>query len=495
MIAADRAVGAPERLHPLFLLTGLGKSLRGLAGAYAGIVYLAATGRLRIALVGLALLLAGMAISLVIYWRRFEYRVGTSEIRIDSGILTRTHRSIPFDRIQDVDIIQGPIARLLGLATVKFETGSAGSAKNDEGVLQAISLKRAQQLRALVRAHRAPALPIPGGASEDAETEHELLYAMSRGRVQLAGLFGFSLAVFGGLAGLTQLAGDVIGFDPFSRSFWSGLSKIGGPWAAFLMANALASAVGGVLLLALVGAATGMVRSVLRYHGFRLDRAERALRRRSGLLTLTDVTLPLARIQAAVLATGPVRRRFGWFELGLQSLARDEGGKGDHVVAPLADYTEAGRIIASIGWPEGPSSPKWHHVSRAYLYLFLIALAPVAVLGVVQTLIVPLAGFAIVGVVMTAAALRILAWPRTRYMLDGKFLFVEGGWWRQHRLQLPLAKVQSADVSDNLITRLFGVATLELGVAGGGGGFAGHRVPALPRSTAFSLRSQLLGWQ
>ena len=81
-----------------------------------------------------------------LYWRRFEYRVGANEIRIDSGILNRTHRSIPFDRIQDVDISQGPVARLLGLARVKFETGGSAGAKEDDGALAAIALDRAEAL-------------------------------------------------------------------------------------------------------------------------------------------------------------------------------------------------------------------------------------------------------------------------------------------------------------------------------------------------------------
>ena len=40
--SADTA--PPERLHPLVLLTGLGTRLRGIAGGYAGLGYLAATG-------------------------------------------------------------------------------------------------------------------------------------------------------------------------------------------------------------------------------------------------------------------------------------------------------------------------------------------------------------------------------------------------------------------------------------------------------------------
>src|SRR5919107_1911987 len=94
---------------------------------------------------GAAELFVFVAVWLLLYWRRFEFRVGPSEIRIDSGILSRTHRSIPFDRIQDVDISQGPVARLLDIAKVKFETGGSAGGGEDEGVLHAIPLARAQE--------------------------------------------------------------------------------------------------------------------------------------------------------------------------------------------------------------------------------------------------------------------------------------------------------------------------------------------------------------
>ena len=132
MTDGDRSLGPPERLNPFFLLTGIGSGLRGMAGAYAVIAYLAVSGRLNTAIFGALAILVVSAVGLVLYWTRFEYRVGDNEIRIDSGIFSRTHRSIPFDRVQDVDITQGPVARVLGMAQVRFETGA--SAGQDEGI-------------------------------------------------------------------------------------------------------------------------------------------------------------------------------------------------------------------------------------------------------------------------------------------------------------------------------------------------------------------------
>ena len=218
------AVGPAQRLHPAFLISGLGGSVKAVSGGYAFLAYLIVSGKFSTALmVGIGI----FAISIVgvfLYWRHFEYRVGANEIRIDSGIFSRTHRSIPFDRIQDVDITQGLVARLLGIAKVKLETGGSSGPKSDEGVLQAIPLKRAEDLRNLIRSRRG-AKPVTGDVpvAEDAPATAPI-YRMNLKRLLLAGTFNFSLALFAGLFGLTQTMGDVMGFDPLSAAFWPGFS-------------------------------------------------------------------------------------------------------------------------------------------------------------------------------------------------------------------------------------------------------------------------------
>lgn len=488
MSGEDRAVGVPERLHPLFILTGIGGSLRGMAGGYAAIGYLAMSGRATTALIAAIGLLIALAGSLLLYWMRFQYRVGENEIRIDSGIFSRTHRSIPFDRIHDADITQGPIARLAGLAKVKFETGSAGG-KDDEGVLHAIALERAQQLRSLIRARRSNAA-VPQPASVD-DAEPAPVYAMDLRRVLLAGMFNFSLALFAGLFGATQTFGDLAGFDPLSRSFWLGLLNAGDPIADFILAHRIAAAVAGMLVLVLAGLLTGIVRTVLREYGFRLDRVEIGLRRRRGLLTRTDVTLPCKRAQAAIISTGPVRDAWGWRTLKVQSLARDEGGSGDHVLAPLARDDEVGAILSELGWRSVPGTIAWRNVSPAYLWAFVAALAPFLLAAAIQLLVQPLIGVGLALLFGTMILMRLLAWRRTRYAVEEDRLLIVTGWWRRRLLIIPKARIQSIDLSENVVSRLFGTGTLTLGVAGGSG-FSGHSVPSLPRQTARDLRQQLL---
>ena len=498
--ASGDQLGPPERLHPLYLLTGLGQSVKGAWGLLAGGAVLGAQGRWTL-VIGLGIAIAAASvIGLFLKWLKLEYRVGTDEIRIDSGFLSRTSRAIPFDRVTDVDLEQGPLHRLFGLARVRLETGASAGSNQEDGLLHTISLDRAEQLREYIRARRhggSAALPAP------AAVEAPALFAMDNRRVAIAGFFNFSLAVIAGLFGVTQTFGDVLGFDPFKRSFWLDLLDRTGPLQALVMSHQLVAVIAGSLLLVLLGIGTGLVRTTLREYGFRLDRTESGFRRRRGLLTLTDVTIPAKRVQAAILANGPIRGRFGWWVLKLQSLAMD-GTKGDHVVAPLAHPDEAADILASLDWPAGPRDESWHRVSRAYVTSYAIAVSPPAIFA----LAVPFMGSAglsivaaqpVIGIVAVAwvvvapllIGFRWMSWRHTRHALEGGTLFVATGWWRHRRRILPLPKIQSVDLSESFWSRAFGICTLRLGVAGGGG-LSDHHVPALTRGEAQSLRARLL---
>jgi putative membrane protein len=244
------------------------------------------------------------------------------------------------------------------------------------------------------------------------------------------------------------------------------------------------------VVLVVIGLTTGIVRTVLREYGFRLDRTDVGLRRRRGLLTRTDVTLPARRAQAAIVGTGPLRDHFGWRELKVQSLASDEGGSGDHVLAPLAREPEVGTILGALGWRPLSTSVAWERVSSAYFWALALVLSPLVAMFLVAAA-VQAPFLLLVGGIFLLILLRWRAWRRTLYALDDDRLLVRSGWWQRRTVILPLDKIQTIDLTESVISRLFGVARLGFGVAGGSG-FSAHTIPALPRKIARELRERLL---
>src|SRR5690606_6579004 len=71
-------------------------------------------------LVALAAMIALSVFFAWLAWRNFRYRLGESDVRVKRGLLSRTARSVPYERIQDVSLEQSLVPRLFGMVEVKF---------------------------------------------------------------------------------------------------------------------------------------------------------------------------------------------------------------------------------------------------------------------------------------------------------------------------------------------------------------------------------------
>lgn len=513
MVGEARFAGEERRLHPATLMlavTKLGPQSINMLPALAGIGVTGNWGWIAPAIV---IFITISLVTSLASWLRFSWRVDEDDIAITSGVLSRNSRTIPFDRIQDVNIEQGLIARMLGLAKVTLETGGGGET-SDEGSLNAIALEDAAALRDHIRAHRTAAVAaqpvgadtVAGGANPS-EIGREL-FAMSPARLFIAGLFNFSLAIMAVLFGLLNTFDDLLPFDLFSTRFWiEQMTGLG--LDAWIMDHRWLTAVAGLLALLVVGMATGLIRMVMANWGFRLERTERGFRRTRGLTTRTDVVIPAARVQGAVVESGLIGRRFGWHSLALQSLAGDGKDEADHVVAPFATLAEIDAILAEVGLDraaleERPRARdgRWQGVhwvealGGLVMASFLAIIAAINLPAIITNLsggdiaIPPWIPIAILAATALLLIVSWLDWRNQRWSFDGRLLHISSGAISRRHYVLPARNVQSADLAVGPITRRFKVATLSLGVPGGKAGQ--HRIAAMAQPLARVLRAQLL---
>ena len=395
-------------------------------------------------------------------WLRFRFLVGDDEVVIESGVFARQHRTIPFDRIQDVSIEQGLISRALGIAKVGFETGAGG--KENDAHLNAIALDAAQALRTTIRAHRSgEAVAATVNAPDIAPApDDRLLFAMAPGRLLTAGLFNFSLAALAVVGAAMQFFDGLLPFDfnIFNPMDWIDIAESYG-LDQWLLAHRWIAGIGAALSLLLIGFVSGIATMVFANWDFRLTREPRALRRTRGLTTRTDVAVPLKRVQAAILVTGWFRRRFGWHELRLQSLASDGEKERDHQVVPFGKLAEIEPVLDEIAIARPGTEAAWQHSPR----------------------IVALGGLIGAGSLFGA---RFHCWTDL-----GEQVAIRRGRWKPKTTLLPHASVQSVDLKSDFILRPLGLATLVFGVPGGSS-LASHEIPAIPAATAQALRARIL---
>lgn len=475
---------AARRLHPATVVLSV---IRGAPSTLLGLpAILAVTSDFNLLyVVGLAIvatLVAGFFRWLA--WRRFTYQLTDDAVVIESGLLSRNRRTIPFDRVQDVDIEQQLLARIFGLAKVSLETGGAGK---DEGALDSVSLAEAQRLRGVIR-QRAAGVHVEEAAGEGAEPvaqDSRVLFAMPFPRVLLWGLFNFSLVWLAVIFGALQYVDDWLPFDMWDWSRWA-RSEDPREVAAHLAVSAWISL---ALAFAVLGVIAGVVRTVLRDFGFTLTDEGGRYRRVRGLVTHTEAVIALKRVQLALIESGWVRRALGWSGLRLQTLGGSGDASGRQEVAPFARDGEVDGLLTPLGWAR-PDPAELHQVSRGHIWRALARLVGVPLVAVLigSFFLLPVL-FALI-LLVPILAVALLKRRFHRYGLPGETLFVQRGVLSRQMWIVPVRNVQAVSIRRSWLQRRLGTASV-LPDTAGAGALSDPTVHDIRHADAWALAGEL----
>ncbi|MGH3932868.1 MAG: PH domain-containing protein, partial [Pseudonocardiaceae bacterium] len=298
-----------QRLDPRMLAVTPLRQLFGFLPVIAVVIVVGGSdpdGRFYALLAGvLAVVLAG-----VLRWVTTRYRITGERVELRSGLVFRSARSVPRDRIRSVDLTAGPVHRVFGLSVVKIGTGEhAVSLESRELTLDAVSAAEADRLRQhlldrLVGIGRDGA-DIPDGAATPTVDPATTLAVLDWSWLRFAPLTVSSLAAVAGVVGaFTQFVGE-IGIE-FSRiAELSGVSTEFGAAPLWLGLSIFALVLLGI---AVIGALLIFTEA---WWGFRLVREPGGtLRIRRGLLTTRSVSLEERRLRGVEVGE-PLLMRIG----------------------------------------------------------------------------------------------------------------------------------------------------------------------------------------
>jgi putative membrane protein len=443
----------PRRLHPIVPVFSLIKQLPEMVLPMVGVVAVAQDEGLGAVLLGVGVLFALILAFQVLAWWRFTYTLLPDEMYIESGVFSRNRRSIPWDRVQDVEIERGPLARMLGLAKVRLETGGSGS---DEGLLDSIALGDALALRDEIRARRGQFV----ATSTEEAAEPPPVFRMTVRRILQAGLFNFSVIWLAIIIGTLQYFRDVLPWSLDDVEKWIGLHQqeilgLVGP-ATIMLA---------LVLFLVLGTVAGVIEMFVRNYGFTLTHEGRTLRRVRGLLTRSEVAIPLHRVQAARTAAHWLKRYLGLCRVDVQTMGGGASG-GVQELAPLANLDEAHRVLAIVGNFERIAPERFRPVAPIHRwYDAQIEALPLALIVLAAGFFWPPVWWGMLLVGLLGAVQVISARPHG-WRLEGDVLHVRNGWFSQDHWMLPLGSVQSVSLSTGPLQRRFALATVAVDSAG-----------------------------
>lgn len=447
--------------------------------------------------------------ALVRYYR-FRYEIVDETLAVESGVLARQSREIPLGRIQNVDLRQGVLNRLLGLTIVDFETAGGSTT---EASLDAVAPEEADRLRRLVQQFDRESRDRAAGTVDSSadETDSEAS-SESAADDEVTDLFAFSwrdLLTYAVVsvrpaAPVLTLAGLPLGGDLVAAIVRFNLTLVGAEPALTpsvlepfgpprLVALALLTLVE-FLLAALV---VSVVLTVVEYYDFRLFREGDDLRYQRGLVRRYSGTIPLSKVQTVTVKENVLMRRFGLATLVVETAGYGGGTQQSEQgvavpMAPREEVYELARDIEPFGTFEFERPPT--RARRRYAFRFAVVAAVLNGVGyAVDTFLLESGDWwVLLGLFVLVPLAAHLRWRHRGFALDDDVLATRAGFWSQTTRIVPYYRVQTVFVGRSPFQRRRDLATVTADTASTASVLGGSATAYdVDEETATDLRTEL----
>ena len=238
----------------------------------------------------------------------FRYRLTREGLVVREGLIFRNERLVPYARIQNIDTRQGIIHRIFGVLDVRVETATGSE---PEAHLKVISRARLGELeRHLAKVNSAETESLD---PEQTTPPRRAVYELPTSDAILLGLSPWrGIAIVGVVFGLFAQYPSFGNYD---------LGLLERDWSEFLEQNSIFVSLALVLLLGLLLVGLSVFVTLMRLHGFRVERGRENLHISCGLFTRHNTKLDLARIQTLSIRRPWLLRRLGRTSLRITTAA------------------------------------------------------------------------------------------------------------------------------------------------------------------------------
>lgn len=310
-----------------------------------------------------------------VQWSTTRWQLQQDAIRLRTGVISEKIVTIPYDRVQAIDTVLGPVQRLFGV--VELHVQSAGGGAQGEIILKAVTPEDAELVRQTVReatgepladplaAPEAAGIPRTGEGS-DPSPEAGTWALGTRGLLIAAvtsGSLGVLLPV---VAGASQVLDDVFGIEDAERLLPDTVGE--------------AALVAGVVLV--VAWVLSFLGTIVAFAGFSVAREGERLRIRRGILERREASVPVARVHAVRVIESPMREPFGLAQVRIETAGYAKEAATAQTLLPLVRRRDAEAVLrrllpeldAALDAPERVPS----RAARRYVFSPVVTAAAVA---------------------------------------------------------------------------------------------------------------------
>jgi putative membrane protein len=317
---------------------------------------------------------------------------------------------------------------------------------------------------------------------------------MSLQRVLLSGAFRFSLLYIAVIFSFIEILNP----DPNDIARWMTRGELEGLFETATTSPWLIG-IATVLVAGFFAWCTGIAVNLNKYYNFRLWRDDEKLRFKRGLLTLSEGTIPLKKVQTLILRTNPIMRFFGWYALEVQTVGLNVEEQGHRVVVPFARKAEILPIaqrISTFTLPDtfssvSPLTIRRHFVRYTVVLAILTAIASYLATWINGVFVWQDAWWALL---LTPFILgyAVLHYRHHGYAVGDDGFYVRRGVLRQYLWIIPTEKYHVFYRRASVFQRRLGLESIFVDTAGAAA-FAYPEVIDVPAGAAHATNQRLYG--
>ncbi|WP_120242655.1 PH domain-containing protein [Halopiger aswanensis] len=460
----------------------------------------------------------------VAYYYRFGYQITEDTVDVASGVFARRSREIPYGRIQNVDIRQGVVQRLLGVAVVSIETAGGGET---EATLSVVGEDEADRLQAEIRRRtasvkdrrqerdqdrdlapesdadvdpgsqpdaesgRPPAAEPDGPAGADAEsdavapdsspdtgqspTESTARPSPQQRRQRLfeladSELLLYAFTTFRPAAGAAGLFLFFFATDAVLEAFLAAAAPFGGPQD---LASGDAGSYGILTIVSgLISVGVTYLLSVAytfaMYYGFELGRIGDDFVYDRGLLQRYSGSIPAEKVQSVTVTDNPLQRLLGYAGLWVETAGYGpDSDAGSQSAVPLAARDRIYTFTENLTGVETPSFESPSPIARRrYLVRYSLIAAVIVAVAFGVSYATPLERWYLAAVVFVAVPPAAhLRYKHLGYFVGDDHLVIRSGFWRRRTTVIPYYRIQTVSTRRSIFQRRLGLASLVVDTA------------------------------
>jgi len=440
------------------------------------------------------LIIFGALFPVLTYWF-YHYWIKDDFLEIKEGIFFKKNRKIPYTRIQNVNVSQGPLQRILKVATLQLESASGGK---PEAIMRVVDLGVVEQIKLKVKQSSQEQSINLLDNEENIDEPTPVLHSLNTREVITYGIISQRGMVIGAI---------VFGFMAQNQKFMEGLVKYFNQFfqlpdfTKITLAQSLVyvSVIGLFIFLSLQF--MSIMWALLKFHQFEISKQHDRLHATMGLLSKISATIPLKRIQLYRLSENPLHKLFKAKTITIETAGGVNTDKAGIVMRWLAPYINKAKVpefmaqieekisYNSIDWQNIPTRAWRRVIKRSLIQLFLFSLV-LLTLASIPTIEVRFYAWVLIICMIPMTYFYAKKYvKKTAYFINGDIICFKSGIWFSKQSIVKISKIQTVEIIESYFDRKNKMATLEIDTAGSNPLLHHVKIPYLEVGHAYKLRN------